>query len=65
MQRWISERGILADIVESEQPVKSPKLIINGHTIEERRTGTRAQNSPMFPDLRAIERALERHLWSL
>lgn len=65
VQRWIMERGILADIVESEQPVQSPTLVINGHTIQDRRTAPRVQNAPMFPDLRTIEHALERHCWSL
>lgn len=65
VQRFIRERGILADIIELTQPVKSPTIIINGHRITDQRSEPRGKDAPMFPGLKDIERALEQHLWSL
>jgi hypothetical protein len=65
VQRFIRERGILADIIENVQPVKSPTIIINGHRLADQRNSPRGKNTPMFPGLKDIERALEQHIWGL
>ncbi len=65
VHRFIRERGILARVVESNQPVKSPTLIINGHALKDQRTEQRTSRHAMFPALSDIARALEQHLWSL
>jgi hypothetical protein len=65
VKRFIRERGILAKIVESEQQVNSPTVIINGHYLRDMRTKPRVGSRRMFPDIDDIARALEQHLWSL
>lgn len=65
VRRFIKERGILARIVETEKAVKSPTVIINGHTLKDRRTLARSDRSKMYPAIEDIARALEKHIWSL
>ena len=66
VHRFIRERGILAQVVESNQPVESPTLIINGHALKDQRGEPRPNNRhSMFPALADIAHALEQHLWSL
>ncbi len=65
VMRFIRERGILADLIEHQQPVTSPTIIINGHRLADQRSAPRGKNSPMFPGIDDIARALEQHLWSI
>lgn len=65
VHRFIRERGILANIVESEQPVSSPTIIINGRTLTDLRQSPRESTTRMFPNIDDIARALEQHFWSL
>lgn len=65
LDTFCQERGIMARVVESEKPVKSPTLIINGHTLTDLRKTPRQDNPPMFPSIKDIASAIERHAWSL
>lgn len=65
LHRYVQERGILAEIIESEQPVESPTVIINGQALTDRRQSPREVASRMFPTLDDIAKALEQHVWSL
>ncbi len=65
IKRFIQERGVLAKVVEQVQPVNSPTVIINGHELADKRRRPRKPNDPMYPDISAIARALEHHLWTL
>lgn len=65
VRRFVQERGILADVVETEKAVKSPTLIINGQALTEQRRKPREKEPRMFPDVADMARALERHLWGL
>ena len=61
---YIRERGILARVVESDEPVESPTVIVNGHSLTDMRKKPRRKGA-MFPDLDAIARILEQHTWCL
>jgi hypothetical protein len=65
VHRFLAEHGVLAEVVEEDQPVKSPTLIINGFTLMDQRQRNRASDSAMFPGLPEIKQALEQHLWCL
>lgn len=65
LRRFVQQRGIVARIIESEQPVTSPTVIINGQTLSEQRSKPRHSGARMFPSFDDIAHALERHLWSL
>ena len=65
LDQYVTERGILARIVEKVKPVKSPTLIIDGHTLTDLRSHPREKNARMFPAIEDIAKALERHAWSL
>ncbi|UCD63701.1 MAG: hypothetical protein JSW34_13315 [Candidatus Zixiibacteriota bacterium] len=62
---FIKERGILANVVESDEPVESPTVIINGLTLTDLRTKPRRKNAGMFPDLATLARILEKQAWCL
>jgi len=62
---YIRERGILAQIVESNEPVKSPTVIINGEALKEKRRSPRSPRPSMFPALADIARALDQHVWAV
>ena len=62
---YLRERGILAQIVEEDQPVDSPTVVINGEAVRDRRAVPRSGRSKMFPALSDIARAIEQHAWSL
>lgn len=62
---YIKERGILARIVESDEPVESPQVIVNGQRLTDLRKKPRKKGAAMFPDLEAIARILEQHAWCL
>lgn len=63
--KYVRERGILARIVESNQPVKSPTVIINGEALKEKRRSPRSPRPSMFPALADIARALDHHVWAV
>ncbi len=65
VRRFCQERGILARIIESEQPVESPTIVINGQALRDRRQQPREESSRMFPALDDIARAIEQHVWAL
>ncbi len=65
VRRYVEERGVLARITESEQPVQSPILIINGHTLADQRMLPRDLKPSMYPTLADMERALDEHVWGV
>lgn len=65
VRQYVQERGILAEIFESKQPVESPTVIINGQALADRRHAPRELATRMFPTLDDIAKALEQHVWSL
>jgi len=65
VKKFVRERGVLANIVEAEQPVKSPTVIINGRALKDQRRKPRTKDEAMYPSNSDIARFLERHLWGL
>jgi hypothetical protein len=65
VKKFVRERGILASIVESEQPVKSPTVIINGCALKDQRCKSRGKDKTMYPSTSDIASFLERHLWDM
>lgn len=65
VHQFVLERGILARIVESKQPVETPTIIINGRALTDLRHTPRETSARMFPTLDDIARALEQHVWGL
>ena len=63
--RFIRERGVNATVSESVQNVKSPTLIIAGQAIADQRQEPPDDTTSMFPGLKEIAAALERHAWCL
>ncbi len=63
--KYIKERGILARIIESDEPVESPTVIVNGQSLTDLREKPRKKGAAMFPDMEAIARILEKHAWCL
>ena len=62
---FIKERGILANVVESDEPVDAPIVVVNGQTLTDMRKKPRKNSIGMFPDFEAIARILEKHAWCL
>ncbi len=65
VKKFVRERGILADIVESEQPVESPTVIVNGRALKDQRQKRRGTTEAMYPSTSDIARFLERQLWGI
>ena len=66
VRKYIRDRGILARLVENEQPVKAPTISINGCCIsEDIYTAAAGRQKVKFPTMDDIARALERNIWSL
>jgi hypothetical protein len=63
VKKFVQERGMLASFIESEQPVQSPTVIINGCALKDQRRKSRGKNEAMYPSTSDIARFLERHLW--
>jgi hypothetical protein len=63
VKKFLNERGVLARILESEQPVKSPTVIVNGCALKDQRQKPRSKDAPMFPTTSDIAHFLERYLW--
>lgn len=67
VRQFVRDRGILARIIESEQPVTIPTLTIDGCQVvgPPARAGARAQQESRFPTLDEIGKALEQSFWCL
>ena len=69
VKKFVEERGILARIVETEQPVKVPTIAIDGCSITTAQTRVSAKRglkqAVAFPTPDEIARALERSIWCL
>ncbi|MFQ6009043.1 MAG: hypothetical protein ACE5K8_08850 [Candidatus Zixiibacteriota bacterium] len=65
VKKFVNERGVLAKIIESEQPVKSPTVIVNGRALKDQRRKPRSKDAPMYPTTSDIANFLERYLWSV
>ena len=65
LREYLRNRGILADITETETDVKSPTVIIDGHTLTDERRRPRKDQPAMYPNAKDIIAALERHVWCL
>ncbi len=65
VKKFLNERGVLARIVESEQPVKSLTVIVNGRALKDQRQKPRGKDAPMYPTTSDIAHFLERHLWGV
>ena len=63
VKKYIRERGILARIVESDQPVHSPTVVINGHALRDQRKAPRSKDAGMYPSFEDIARAIEKEIW--
>ena len=63
--RFVRERGVNATILEVNRDVDSPTLIINGRALKDQRSKPREESPEMFPGLKEIAAALERHAWCL
>jgi len=63
---FLSDRGVLAEYTEFDQPVEVPVLTVNGRAV--RPSGSRKDRIPngsRFPSLEDITKALERGIWCL
>jgi hypothetical protein len=65
LREYLRERGILADFTETETDVKSPTIIIDGHTLTDERRKPREKQPAMYPNVKDMLAALERHAWCL
>ncbi len=65
VKKFVHERGVLANIIESERPVKSPTVVINGHALKDLRQKPRGKEQAMYPSMSDIARFLERYLWGV
>ena len=65
IRRFIRERGILAHIVESEQPVKSLTFVVDGHTLVDKRQTPRRGQPSMYPSIEDLARILDERIWCL
>ncbi len=66
VRKFIKDRGILAHLVENEQPVKAPTISINGCCISDNvYIAAAGKRKVQFPTIDNIARALERNIWSL
>jgi len=64
VRQFIHDRGVLARFTESDQPVDSPTLIINGDVLTESRGKPRGKQPKMYPGIDEIANVLEKHIWS-
>lgn len=66
VRKFIKDRGILAHLVENEQPVKVLTISINGCCISDNvYIAAAGKKKVQFPTIDNIARALERNIWSL
>ena len=62
---YCRQRGILAQITETEQPVETTQIIINGVSLVEDSTSSPENKTTTILSRETIARALERCYWSL
>ena len=68
LRRYVRERGILAKIVETNKKVTTPTIIINGHSLKDRRRRARSFKSGQrsaYPTPDVIADALDAFIWSV
>jgi len=65
IKNFIKERGILANVIETDKPVKSPTVIVDGLALTDLRKKPRGEKTSHFPSLKDIAKALEMHAWCL
>lgn len=65
VKSFIQEHGLLAEFAETDRPVNSPTLIIDGIALREQRKQKRDVQSKMFPDINDMAKLLEYHTWCL
>ena len=68
LKRFVRERGILARFVETERPVKTPTVIIDGHAVPCSTTKSGSKDNGVaapFPTTKDLTRALEQSIWCL
>jgi len=65
LKEFVVRRGILARIIESDQPVESLTVTVNGQSLTDLRKDPRRRGSGMFPRLEDIARIIEHQTWCL
>ena len=65
VKQFVRDKGILATIKESDQPVVSPTVIIDGEVFTNMRQQPRTDNPRMYPAIIDIAQAIEMHMWEL
>ena len=66
LRKFLQDRGILANVVETEKSVPAPKITVDGCCIsEDRRRKPRDRQSLRFISTEDIAKALEKTIWSL
>ena len=66
VRRYVRERGILAQIVEKEQPVTVPTITVDGcRIIVPSETRPEESTGFHFPTREDIARALDRSIWCI
>lgn len=62
---YIQKHGISAVLQESDQPVNSLRIFVDGEPLMEKRKHPRTEHKTTYPDFKDIARLLELHLWTL
>ncbi|MDH3892761.1 MAG: hypothetical protein OEV49_16995 [candidate division Zixibacteria bacterium] len=68
LRRFVSERGILARFVETERPVKTPTVSINGRIVTCSSVESDSNDESIaahIPTTKDLTRALEKSIWCL
>lgn len=65
LREFVQKRGILARIVESDRPVESPTVIVDGQALKDLRRKPRGSNPSMYPGLDDIAQVIEKQAWCL
>ncbi len=61
--QYIEDRGILAHIIETDEPVDSPKLIINGLQYTNQCDRTKSAQSTAYPSKSDVAELIEQQIW--
>ena len=62
LYQYIEDHGILARVVETERPVQTPTITVDGCCINDSADNKKRFSFPSFEDIAA---ALEERVWSL
>ena len=65
LHEFVVGRGILAKIVESDRPVKSPTVTVNGRSLSDLRSNPRSDGARMYPGVNEIAQIVEQQAWGL